>query len=138
MSKPKIPPNKIIAKVSWHIRNTGFPIVSTHPLCWPILLIPPGNGLPSSLDAQPYILKYAPPTTWMNPPIVGFPFLPHSMQRSELYQIFSVRSATNTLQLYTKSLGNCLLTRFTNLIVDTPRFALWQCFIIWYRSANFK
>ena len=90
MSKPKIPPNKIIAKVSWHIRNTGFPIVSTHPLCWPILLIPPGNGLPSSLDAQPYILKYAPPTTWMNPPIVGFPFLPHSMQRSELYQIFTV------------------------------------------------
>ena len=88
MSKPKIPPNMIIAKVSQHIWNAGFPKVgeggwvggmeegvSAPSLYSQILLIPPCNGLHPPLLADPsYILKYAPHTTWVNLPISGFPF----------------------------------------------------------------
>ena len=70
MSKPKIPPSMIIAKVSQHIWNAGFPKVEEGGWVGGM-----EEGVSAPLLADPsYILKYALHTTWVNLPISGFPF----------------------------------------------------------------
>ena len=88
----------------------------------------------------PYILTYATHTTWISP---LHQWVSHccstvcrglSCTKSLLYPL-----RNKFFAMLLKIIGKLLLsTCFTNLIVDTPCFALWKCFIIRHRSVNFQ
>ena len=145
MSKSKIPPNMINAKVSLHIQNIGLSIVGEVGGVGERWVPPPYlvqfSWFPRVMGCPPpcNILKYAPHTVWVNCshqrvstycPIVCIGLGCTKFLPCPLKKLFAI--------LY-KIIGKLSLsTCFTNFIVGTPCFALWQCFIIRYRSANFQ
>ena len=126
MSKPKIPPNMI---------NTSF---LTYPKGWsgwvPSPHVAQFSWLPHVLGTPAYISKYAPtPPEWMP----SIPFLSHRGMSCTESLPCSLRNKFFAI-LY-KIIGKLpLSTCFTNLIVGTPCFVHWQCFIISHRSVNFQ
>ena len=87
---PSIIQEELKSKVSHSERSTPPPLST--PILPNFVDSPHAMGCPPPPMGSPrYMLKYTPHTTWVNiPPSVGFPFLPHSMQRGELHQIFTV------------------------------------------------
>ena len=122
MSKPKIP-NMIIAKVSEHIQNTGFPIVRGWRVDWEVRgseCPPPPYGaqfcwfshvmgcIPHSTGRSSLYIKVCSPHHLSESPISGFPLpAPWYAEGWVAPNLYRVPSAANSLQFYAKSLKNC-------------------------------